>query len=336
MRKLLLLTFFVFNSVLLFSQKDSLVFFDGNVITGEIKIMNKGILSIETGYSDDDFKIELEKIKEIYTASYITITLSDGTRLDGTLQSEENGKILIITDEGEVTIDNINDIVLMRTVDKTFADRFKASIDLGFNITRSNNFRQFSSRSSVGYDARKWTLNAYYNTILSNQDDADSIRRVESGLSYKMLLPRDWYLPASIDFLSNTDQKLKLRTTFKLGAGKYIIHTNSVYWSFNGGVNLNNENYSVDDNDRNSLEGFLGTELNMFDVGDINLLTNLIAYPSFTERDRMRFDFNFDIKYDLPFDFYVSLGITLNYDNQPVDNSHKLDYYLNSGLGWEW
>jgi len=336
MKKILLLFFFTVNTILLFSQNDSLVFSNGNVIVGEIKQMDKGILTIETDYSDADFKIELEKIKEIYTTSYVALTLTDGTRLDGTIQTIEDGKILVITDNGEVTIDNINDIVLLRTVDKNFGDRFHASIDLGFNITRSNNFRQFSSRSSVGYNTKKWTLDAYYNTILSNQDDADSIKRVESGILYKMLLPKDWFLPASVDFLSNTDQKLKLRSTFKLGAGKYIIHTNSVYWAFNGGVNLNSENYSVDDNDRNSFEGFVGTEFNMFDVGDLNILTRFATYPSFTERGRIRFDFNFDVKYDLPLDFYVSLGITLNFDNQPVDNSHKLDYYLNSGLGWEW
>jgi len=336
MRRLFLFFFFAWNTVFLFSQTDSLVFSNGNIIVGEIKLMDKGVLTIETDYSDADFKIELKKIKEIYTTSYVSLTLTDGTRLDGILQTLEDGKILVVTDEGETTIDNINDIVLLRTVDKNFGDRFHASIDLGLNITRSNNFRQFSSRSSIGYNAKKWTLDAYYNTILSNQDDADSIKRVESGILYKMLLPKDWYLPASLDFLSNTDQKLKLRSTFKLGAGKYIIHTNSVYWSFNGGVNLNNENYSVDDNDRNSIEGFVGTEFNMFDVGDLNLLTRVAAYPSFTERGRVRLDFNFDVKYDLPLDFYISLGITLNFDNQPVDNSHKLDYYLNSGLGWEW
>lgn len=31
-------------------------------MTGEIKSMNKGVLVIETDYSDSDFKIEWEKI----------------------------------------------------------------------------------------------------------------------------------------------------------------------------------------------------------------------------------------------------------------------------------
>ncbi len=336
MKKSLLAVVFILNSVFLFSQKDSLVFFNNNIIVGEIKSMDKGVLVLETDYSDADFKIEIEKIKELYTESSVVITLEDGTRLDGPLNSIGDGKLVIKTADGDVIINNINDIVGIRAVDKTFGDRLSASIDIGFDITRANNFRQFNSRSSIGYLAKKWSLDAYYNTILSNQDDADSIKRIESGLQYKQLLPKDWYLPASLDFLSNTEQKLRLRTSFRLGAGNYIIHSNSVYWAFTAGLNLNDEKYSHEGDNRTSMEGFLGTEFNMFDVGDLNLLTKIYVYPSFTEGGRWRSDLNLDLKYDLPLDFYVSLGVTVNVDNRPVEDSHKLDYILHSGFGWEW
>ncbi|NPA36401.1 MAG: DUF481 domain-containing protein [Chlorobi bacterium] len=336
MKTSLLLFFLLTMPMFLYSRNDSLVFYNGNVIAGEIKLMDKGVLVMETDYSDTDFKIELKKIKEIYTSSFVTITLSDGTRHEGTLRTTADGKIHLTGDNDTTTINNINDIVLMKSVDKTFSDRLHASIALGVNLTKANNFRQFSSRSNIGYLTNTWSLDSYYNTILSNQDDADSIKRIESGLLYKMLLPKDWYLPASLDFLSNTEQNLRLRTTFKIGAGKYIVHTNSVYWAFLGGANLNSENYSVESTDRTSMEGFLGTEFNMFDLGDLNLLTSIYAYPSFTEKRRWRSDFIFDMKYDLPLDFYISLGITINYDNQPVENAKEFDYILNSGLGWEW
>ena len=335
MKKTILITFFLFNALFLFSQTDSLVFKNGDIMVGEIKSMDKGVLKIETDYSDEDFKIEIEKIKKIYTSSFISITLTDGTRHEGTLLTDADGTVHIVGEE-DLSLTDINEIVFMKTVDKTFGDRFSASIDLGFNLTKANNFRQFSSRSGIGYLSKNWSLNAYYNTILSNQDDADSIRRIEPGIQYKLLLPKDWYLPAFLEFLSNTEQDLKLRTTLKLGAGKYVIHTNSVYWAFIGGVNLNSENYSVSESDRTSMEGFFGTEFNMFDVGDLNVLTNIYVYPSFTERRRWRSDFVFDLKYDLPLDFYVSVGLTINYDNQPVETSKEFDYILHSGLGWEW
>jgi hypothetical protein len=86
------------------------------------------------------------------------------------------------------------------------------------------------------------------------------------------------------------------------------------------------------------MEGFFGTELNMFDVGDLNLLTSIYAYPSITESGRWRSDFSFDAKYEMPFDddFYIKLGITVNYDNRPVAGASEVDYIFYTGFGWEW
>ena len=52
------------------AQTDSLIFINGNYIVGEIKDMDRGIITIETDYSDADFKIEWSGIKEIYTETY--------------------------------------------------------------------------------------------------------------------------------------------------------------------------------------------------------------------------------------------------------------------------
>jgi hypothetical protein len=40
-------------------------------------------------------------------------------------------------------------------------------------------------------------------------------------------------------------------------------------------------------------------------------------------------------KYDIPWDFYVKLGITVNYDNQPAIEGTQYDYILKTGFGWE-
>jgi hypothetical protein len=61
------------------------------------------------------------------------------------------------------------------------------------------------------------------------------------------------------------------------------------------------------------------------------------AYPGITESGRFRTDFNFDAKYEMPFDddFYIKFGITLNYDNQPAEVGKEIDYVIHTGFGWE-
>jgi hypothetical protein len=83
------------------------------------------------------------------------------------------------------------------------------------------------------------------------------------------------------------------------------------------------------------LKAYFGSELNLFDIGDLSLLSNIWAYPSFTENGRWRTDFIFDAKYDLPLDFYIKVGFTLNYDNRPAVKGKETDYVLAFSVGWE-
>jgi hypothetical protein len=321
-------------STLAFSQ-DSLVFKNNNYMTGEIKALSKGVLSIETDYSKSDFTIEWVDVKEIYTKSRFTLTQSDGDRLSGTLQSVNSNQVNVVSDNGTSTSD-LNNIVQLKSVSEKFWDRFHAAISLGLSVTRAQSLKQFTSRSSVGYVREKWTLDATFNSLRSTQDEVEDIRRKDGGLTFTYLLPKDWYIPASVSFLSNTEQKLDLRLLEKVGIGKYVIHTNKAYWGFSLGANYNAEKFTDDTPDRQSWEGFIGTQANLFDTGDLSLFTNLVVYPSFTESGRVRSDFQFDAKYEFPLDFFLQFGFTLNYDNQPVSEAPDTDYVFQTTFGWSW
>jgi len=362
MKKLFpIIVFLLILSEALIAQTDSLIFYNGNYVVGEVKSMNRGVLTIETDYSDDDFTIDWGKIKEIYTVTYFLITTSDGNRYNGHVNTNEPGKIMILTEDNQQIEVPHDDIVWLDDVDQGFWSQLYASIDVGLDLTKANNFSQFSTRATVGYLAKRWNLDATYNTLFSRQDDVDDINRTDGGVGYKYFLPKDWYPLVSVDFLSNTEQKLDLRTTGKAGLGKYVVHTNYTYWGFSIGANYNNETFlpsvitdtegnvlpdingndsTYTEPDRKSWEGFIGTELNLFDIGDLSLSTKIFAYPSFTETDplRWRTDFNFDAKYEMPFDddFYIKLGVTFNYDNQPIEGASETDYVIYTGFGWQW
>jgi len=329
----------IFNAFHCYAQTDSITFHNGNFIVGEVKTMNRGVLTVKTSYSDSDFKIEWKNIKEIYTYNYYLITLSDGSRYNGSIKSTEPGKIKITTDKQQVAYVSHDEVVWLDDLDKGFWSQLYASIDIGFDLTKANNLRQLSSRTNLGYMAKRWNIDGTYNALYSKQDDADRIERTEGAIGYKYFLPRDWYPYATLNFLSSTEQMIALRTTAQMGLGKYVIHTNASYLGFLVGVNYNNEEFSVDSiPGKKSWEGVLGSELNLFDIGDLDLMTKVMAYPSFTEKGRWRADIDFNAKYEMPFDddFYIKLGVTFNYDNQAVQSGSELDYVLHTGFGWEW
>jgi len=331
--KILLVLFML--SPVAFAQKDSLVFTNNNIMVGEIKSMNRGVITVETDYSDSDFKIEWEKVSELYSSRSYLIILSDGRRFNGSMSTEEppSWKINRITGD-TVTVER-DEIVYFKSYKADFWSRLTASIDLNYSITKANNFNQAGGSLGLGYVAPRWSLTAGYNILRSNQDDVETTLRTDGDLSYRKFLPKDWYFTIVFSFLSNTEQLLDLRTNLKSGFGKYIIHTNASYLAAEGGISAVNENFEGQDENLNSLEAYLGAEYNVYDVGDLDFLTRLIVYPSITESGRWRIDYNLDTKYDLPLDFYIKAGLTLNYDNQAVEGAENLDYVVQTGIGWE-
>lgn len=318
------------------AQPDSLILKNNDLIVGELKSLDRGVATVETNYSKSDFKIEWSGVHKIITTSSYLITSSKGSRHIGRMYSPQNGTVIIYNQDSIPFRINLEEIVMLTSVNEGFWDKLSAAISFGYSLTRAKNLQQLSVRSSLGYKTKHWSGSASFDAINSTQDEVEPIFRRDGTLSYNYFLPNDWYVPISGTYLSNTEQKIDVRTLVKLGLGKFLLHRNKAYWGFSAGANYNFEKYFDESADRKSWEGFIGTELNLFDIGDLSLLTKIVAYPSFTESGRFRSDFTFDMKYDLPLDFYLQLGTTVNFDNQPVEDAPKVDYVLQTTFGWKW
>jgi hypothetical protein len=328
--------FFSLSTHLLFAQHDSLVFKNGDVMIGEIKSLDKGVLTIETSYSENDFTIEWSGIKEIYSVTRLLITFTDGSQINGTLRSEAGGKKIIVrNNEGGLTETTLDNIVYLKGLKSNFWGRMHGNIDLGLSVTKANHLVQYSVRSNASYLADRWVASIFYDDIRSTQDSVEATKRTETGASFTYILPKGWFTVVSLSTLSNTEQALDLRFTAKGGAGRYFVRTNKAYFSVGAGLSFNDETFTNGTAKRSSVEGYVGTKVNLFDIGDFSLLNDIFVYPSLTESGRWRVDFNLDTKYDLPHDFYVKFGITVNYDNRPAAVGKETDYVYVISLGWE-
>jgi hypothetical protein len=353
MKHLLLLIFFFLASIYLAkAQTDSLVFKNKNLIIGEIKSMDRGVVIIETDYSDSDFKVEWEQIVKIQSKTNFLISLVDGRRFNGKIRSVSESEVKITfydpeslirlkkkqiskdSEGSESIIVPIYDIVYLNALDEGFWSRLSASIDFGWSLTRANNLRTVNLRSSLGYLADRWKLGFSFNSLLSTQDEIEPVRRTDANGSFVYFLQKDYYLIYDLTFLSNTEQRIDSRVGNKVGIGKYVVRTNKSYFGFQAGVNLNNEQFLDDSPGLRSGESFLGAEVSLYDIGDLKLLSNLTTYPSITEKGRLRADFKLDVKYEFLSDFYINLGTTLNFDNQPVESATNLDYIIQTTVGW--
>lgn len=318
------------------AQVDTLVMNNGDMLIGEIKELQQGVIKVETDYSDKDFAIEWSKVREIYTTTTFVISLTDGNRINGTIQTDptDSSRVLIF-ERGGMKSARRMDIVFLKGIKETFFGRIDASIGLGVTMTTENKLKQLNTRGNIGYMGRFWGSNASMDVIRSIQQDTIRTRRTEGSLSGRLLLKRSWFLAVSATFLQSDEQRLDLRSTTGLSGGNLIVNTNRIYLAASGGLAWTNEEFTDTSYVRNSMEGKVGFELNLFDIKDFSLLTNAFAYPSITQKGRIRFDFKIDLKYDLPRDFYIKFGYTHNFDNQPASSASKNFYKFDSTFGWE-
>ncbi len=314
---------------------DSLILSNGDVILGEIESLDKSILSFSTDYSDDDFTIKWEEVQEIYSNRYFIIVLDQGDRLQGKISTSSPRKAVFILKDSLRLEKDFEHIVYIDKINKS-GGRWEASIDVGYTYTKISNIQQFSLSSSLAYYSQKWLTNFNSNIISSKQKNTNPYLRIDGKINFLRFLGQGWLTLTSIDILKNEKQNLNLRTTTKLGIGNFIKRNNKMYFATAAGLAWNNENFITQEHaNKNSMEGFLGLELNAYNMGDLDILTAATTYPSFTEKGRWRTDYKLSVKYDLPFDFYVKLSYTLNFDNQPTGVSEKLDYVLETSFGWE-
>ncbi len=336
LKKYLLFSLFLTMTLSIFGQNDSIKLVNNNIIVGEIKSLDQSVLIIKTPYSKSDFKIKWYKVKEIYTDRIFIISLSGGRRLESSINTDTADKNQVMLNAGQQTFNtDIENIVFLDAIGTSFFSKMSASFDVGITLTKANNLKQFTANSALGYVSNKWSSTGIFSLVKSRQDDVDDVKRVSGNLGAQWFLPKDWFLQGSADFLSNSEQLLQLRTTTRVGMGYFFKRNNSLYFGAAAGLAFNNENYTNDTQSKNSVEMYIGGELNKYAIGDLSLISTISVYPSLTESGRVRSDFSFDMKYDLPYDFYIKTSVTYNYDNQPAEGAAESDYVFQTSFGWE-
>jgi len=320
-----------------YSQNDTLIAKDGTVLVGEIKEMTRGVVSMETSFSDSDFKIEWLNVKKMISTRSFRVNLTNGDRLFGPIEMHDSLSTVVIIDQkyGEVSV-AIESIVYIKHVEGGQVwDILNLALDVGYSYTKTNNLHQLNGSLNADYYTNVWGADIYATTVQNIQDDVDPISRNSAGLGLKLFFRHGYFGGLNADYFSNNEQRLDLRSNYDVSFGKFFAQTNKLYFSTALGIAYSIENYADTLPDRNSVEGKIGFELSLFDTGDLSMFTKLYLYPSITEKYRLRTLLNYTVKYDLPRDFYIKCGIDYNYDNKPIEGVDPDDYVITAGIGWE-
>jgi len=313
------------------AASDVVVMTSGDRLVGEIKKVEKDVLTLSTDYSDSDFKIKWDKVASIQSDRQFLLETFAGRRLSGSLKPEAEKKATVQVADTSIALPEISAV---QPFERTFLSRFDAGFDLGYSMTRANSAKQFSFGGSLSYRDRHHVDSLFVNVFRSSQSNAPATKRWDLGNDFRRLLGDRWYVNTTQDFLNSDEQQLRLRTTIGGGGGRYLLRSSSQYLALGGGLAWTNERYTdAAAPTKDSGEAYAGTEFMTERLKFVDLLTRFTYYPSLTIDNRYRLTYKLNFDFNLPGDWYWRISYFDNYDSLPPTDTAKNDYGWSNAFG---
>ncbi len=320
--QLLLLTFlFLCLSIgLLKAQKtDTIIHTNGNVLTGEIKKLNYGVVNFKmTGMGTIKFK--QKNIAGIKSTKNFEIRTSDGSNYFGSLDTSWRENTVKLMISNGVLLKEVDDLTELYPIKKNFWLRTSGAIDLGFDFSKGSDIAKLDVAGNLTYRKRHSDIRLEFSDNTTYQGDSLNASKSDVDFSYQRHIKNRWYIQGNLGLNSNSELGLRLRTYLTLSALKDLVHNhvNRLYVAV--GPTANKEWSYGDEDPITNFEGMVIAKYHLYKFTDpeITITSDLGAYPSFTVAGRWRVNFNAEAKVEVIKDFYVGLRFYNTYDSKPI------------------
>jgi len=317
-------------------KNDTLYFLNGDRISGEIKQYKYGFMTYKT-YGVSTVQVKYDKINTFYSQKSFEIILKDGRRRFGSIDTSSHKHFVNIVITNDRILTPLIEIVEIVPIKNSFFKRMDGSVDLGYSYKKATTISQITFSGNVKYTHRNYFTELKANSNYTEQNDQYDTKKNDATLTFYMRLKKSWFGVGGMGGEQNSELGLDLRIQAGLGIGNEIIHTNSNNLLASTGIVVNKEWSADTSGTRQNLDAYasLSYRLFRFKDPDIDITSNLSAYPSLTDKDRLRIDYDIKIKIEIVDDLYFSLSYYINYDSKPPSESAaKDDYSITTSVGY--
>ena len=340
----------IFSLTLLFASPlfardntDVIVMKNGDRMTGEIKALSAGVLSVKLKYVQGTIGVQWLEVARLESDQLFLVKTESGTVYTGKLSTggkpgERAVNIEVaVAPEKEVEISPAQLVQLDQTAEG-FWQRFNGAINTGILYSKGNESTQYNIASLVEYRRERWSAQASQNSSLSSSSGASLATRNQEDLSVMKLLPwNNWFYLGSGDFLQSSVQGIDLQATLGGGIGRYLRNSNRASLYVLGGLAWQNARYKGDtagQGAQNAAAGLIDSELKIFRFKKTDLDISAVVLPGISEPGRIRANLNASYYIKLFSDLSWNVSFYGNWDNQPPPTLSGSDYGTSSGLSW--
>ena len=312
--------------------------FDGrSFMEGEFKKFERGQVYFKT-LATDTIAIDWDHVDSLSTSKNLEIELDSGEILYGTIPNgTNNGQLIVRSADGDTNLQMAN-VIRITEIDEKIIERFKGTVSAGLDLTKANDYQSYSAGLDMTYTTKRYVSNLNGNYRLNRSEDSPRAEQwgvqIRSATKWK----KRRYTGGLLNFYSNQELGVDLRSSIGVAIGKDFISSNSKVFHVDTGLLYTKEDITDSVNTDYSTEAFIGARIDMFryDVPKLDLTAQLVAIPSLTQSSRIRVGADITMNWEMVKDLYWQLSYSADYDNQPPGQSEPNDdYNLFSGLAYK-
>ena len=317
-------------------KTDVLHFYNGDRLTGEIRHLENGLLTLKTD-SMGTIDVEWQDIAFLESTYNYDIRLTDGTRLFGSLaKAELPGEIKIMELDDVQGVQSIQ-IVELRPIEDEWKERIDAYLSLGYSYNKASSVTQTTFNTELSYideDATN-TLTARQTHTVTNEEVTRSSRADFTRAVWTEKSGRFRSVWASYE--SNDELGLQHRYATGIGLGKVFRDTPRLRWLGTAGLQVLTEQENESGQENQALEGRLVSDFRMWQLNSPKLDLRFVVrlYPNFSDLQRVRGDTDLRLSWEIYKDLFWDITAFGTFDNgSETDNTS--DYGITTGLGWKY
>jgi hypothetical protein len=317
-------------------KTDVVVLVNGDRFTGEIKVMNRGRLSLIT---DDagTISIEWNKVSTVTSKYQFEVATDAGLRYIGTLGQAPDGKVAVLGANGTaVAALSIFEIVTITQLRASFWQKLDGSVALGASYTQASGVGQVSFDSKVTYRRPSFTAYTLFSAGLTQKEDEPDTQRYSWQFGYTRFYKNQLVLNPLGLIESNPDLGFNLRSSGAITIGRYLTQTNSGWILVGAGGSVGREQ-PVEGETLTNVDALVVLNASKFnyDFPKTSLDLTVMLFPSLNDWGRVRLNANLAYSREIVRDFNITFSAYNSYDSRPpTAGANKNDVGFSLSLGW--
>lgn len=326
--------------VLAQDQTDKITLSNGNVITGQIKAMADGKVTINSPLLGD-VVVPMSTISDMTTATQVALQTKSQELYNRRVLGMEAGKLKLDGDTS-LPLDSLAMINPPAKPEPTWTGSVKLngfysegntdrrSVGLLFDASRRSDADRISVDAQWDYseDKNLDSTSATFREWKLNQ------RRAGGGLKYDYFLSKRAYFLATSRVLGDTLANLDLRYTAGIGLGYTWLENGTTTFLTEVGASYFNESYRNADPDTDYLAVRVAYSLVHQFTKDTRLVHGVEAFPSSEDSTDIYLRARTEVTTSLTESMLAALTHIIDYDNTPATGAERVDSRFLLSIGW--